>query len=388
MKEFEQDLSAALNSAVRNEEPSLDLKEKIFDRIGSEPKRFKIHKRPQLKYLVASLLITVVLLTVNPAFAKYLTEVPFVVNLVEMVKEDSILQQIMFNDEGLQEAVEHGYGTNIERIASDSGISFKIDNVISDQTRMIMTYSIKVDNKDYQDVEEYWFNNLKIMDDKGNSVVEIDDGSIKSDRELFRPLRIAGPAINSNIPGPKSENEKQWLGGYVEIMKTGKVQFPSKIITKIDGLIAGPFNPSNENKIVPGNWTVAFKVPESMANAEPIVYPGKKISIIQGDYDLKLQIDQIKIYPTKTALKIDVVERNNSPLGYLYKYHLEDEKGNTYKYLGSTMDTDSGNVEPNFESCYFTKPRKLYLIIETLTTYDKTADREKETEVNKKIRLF
>ena len=131
----------------------------------------------------------------------------------------------------------------------------------------------------------------------------------------------------------------------------------------------------------PGHWRVAFEIPEEIANAKPLVYEEQEFTLELDNYMLQLKIDYTKIYPTMTEMKIDLLHANKEIRGIFYTMHMEDDRGRIYKHVHDGISTDTGNVLPQFESCYFDHPKELYLVIEAITM-------EKKYEINKKIRIY
>lgn|GEM_PF-1536818 len=319
-----------------------------------------------------------------------LFQVPLVSNLMKLVQFDKGMDAIREKDKGVEEAIQHGYGANINKTAVSNGISFTIDNVVPDQKRMLISFSVALDREKYKDVKSLWFNDMTLSDNQGQIIVRIKDGQM----ELDDPQKSDWISRWIFGPGEGQENQidqSEKLSGWMEIdhrSQTGDI--PATIIMNIDGFRDSTHSSGHASaEILAGNWSVAFNVSPDLANAKPLIYEGEDFDIKEGGYDLALKLAHVKVYPTVTSLKIDVVDKKSTPYpGFHYMMHLEDETGRIYKHIDGEVLTDSGNVRPQFESAYFTKPKELYLVIESLSSSDPTTQIEEVTPVNKRIKIY
>lgn len=325
-----------------------------------------------------------------PTFAETVGKLPLVSNLVELVQFDKGMNAIRERDKGVEEAIRRGYGANINKTAVSNGISFTIDNVVPDQKRMLISFSVELDQEKYKDVKSLWFNNMTLSDDQGQTIIRIKDGQADLDdlhKNDWISRWIFGPG-----EGQKSQIDQCGkLSGWMEIVnqrQTGDI--PSTIIMDIDGFRdSTPGSGHASTKILAGDWKVTFSVSPGLTNAKHLIYEGKDFVIKKGGYDLALKLDYVKVYPTVTSLKIDVLDKKSAPYpGFHYTMHLEDETGRIYKHIDDEILTDSGNVRPQFESAYFTKPKELYLVIESLSSYDPKTRIEEVTPANKHVKIY
>lgn len=393
MNRLEDKIREVLRKSFKDEKPSNHLEKKTLMALNQmcAPERSK-NKIKLTKWAVALATVFALVLSINlfPTFAKTAYKLPLISNLVELVQFDKGMNAIRERDKGVEEAIQKGYGANINKTAVSNGISFTIDNVVPDQKRMLISFSVELDKEKYKDVKSLWFNDMTLSDDKGQTIVNIKDGQMDLDalqKNNWTSRWIVGPG-----EGQESQIDQGGkLSGWMEIVKQGKTaEIPSTISMDINGFRDSTHSSGNENsKILAGNWEVTFSVSQSLANTEPLIYGAKDFVIKEGGYDLALRLDYVKVYPTVTSLKIDVLGAKSTPYpGFHYTMHLEDDTGRIYKHINDEILTDSGNVRPQFESAYFTKPKELYLVIESLSGCDPKTQIEEATPINTRVRIY
>ncbi|AGL02518.1 DUF4179 domain-containing protein [Desulfoscipio gibsoniae] len=392
MTGLENKIREVLHISFMHEEPSTRLKEKTITALNQicRPERSKNKKFT--RWAVAFAIIFAFVFSVNlfPSFAETVGKIPLISNLVELIQFDKGMHAIRERDKGVEEAIRSGYGANINKTAISNGISFTIDNVIPDQKRMLISFSVELDEEKYKDVKSLWFNNMTLSDDQGQIIVRIKDGQM--DLATIQENNWISKWIIGPGEGQEGSMDRSGtLAGWMEVVNQGQTgEFPSTITMDINGFRDATHSSGHEStKIIAGEWKVAFSVSSSLANAKPLIYEGKDFVIKKGGYDLVLKLDYVKVYPTVTSLKIDVVEKKSAPYpGFFYEMHLEDETGRIYKHMDDEILTDSGNVRSQFESAYFTKPKELYWVIESLSSHDPETQIEEVTPVNMRVKIY
>ncbi|AGL02539.1 DUF4179 domain-containing protein [Desulfoscipio gibsoniae] len=390
MTRLEDKIREVLHKSFMHEEPSTCLKEKTITALNQicRPERSKNKKLTRWAVTFAIVFAFVFSVNLFPTFAQTVGKIPLISNLVELIQFDKGMNAIRERDKGVEEAIRSGYGANINKTAVSNGISFTIDNIVPDQKRMLISFSVELDQEKYKDIKSLWFNNMTLSDDQGKTIVRIKDGKVDFDdpqKNNWISRWITGPGESQE--GPTGQSGK--LAGWMEIVNQGQTGgSPSTITMDINGFRDATHSSGHEStKILAGEWKVTFSVTPGLANAKPLIYEGKDFVIKKGGYDLVLKLNYVKVYPTVTSLKIDVVDKKSTPYpGFLYKMHLEDETGRIYKHIDDEILTDSGNVRPQFESAYFTKPKELYLVIESIGIRDLKI--EEMTPVNMRVKIY
>ena len=392
MTELEDKIKDVLQKSYLHEEPSASLKEKTMATLNQICIPARNKNKKFTRWIVAFAIIFAFAFSINlfPSFAETVGKIPLISNLVELIQFDKGMQDIREKDQGVEDAIRSGYGANINKTAISNGISFTIDNVVPDQKRMLISFSVQLDEEKYKDINSLWFNNMTLSDEQGRIIVRIKDGrmdlaTIQENNWISK--WITGPGEGQE--GSMDRNGK--LAGWMEVVNQGQTgEFPAIVTMDINGFRDASHSSGHEStKIIDGEWKVAFSISPGLANAKPLIYEGKDFVINKGGYDIVLKLDYVKIYPTMTSLKIDVVDEKSTPHpGFFYKMHLEDGTGRIYKHMGDEILTDSGNVRSQFESAYFTKPKELYLVIESLSSRDPKTQIDEVTPVNMRVKIY
>lgn len=392
MNRLEDKIREVLHKSLVGEEPSTRLKEKTLTVLNHVCVSERSNNKKLTKWAVTFAMVFAFVFSVNlfPTFADTVGKLPLISNLVELIQLDKGMNAIRERDKGVEEAIQSGFGANINKTTVSNGISFTIDNVVPDQKRMLISYSVELDKEKYKDVKSLWFNDMTLSDDQGTTIVHIKDGQVDLldlQKNNWTSRWIYGPGESQESQIDQSGK----LSGWMEIINQGQTgEIPSIITMDINGFLDSTHSSGHEStKILAGNWDVAFSVSPGLANANPLIYGAKDFVIKKGVYDLALKLDYVKVYPTMTSLKIDVVDEKSTPnSGFHYTMHLEDETGRIYKHIDDDILTDSGNVRPQFESAYFTKPKELYLIIESLSSLDPKNQIEEVTPINMRVKIY
>ncbi|MCS4523552.1 hypothetical protein JTT07_03910 [Clostridium botulinum] len=111
-------------------------------------------------------------------------------------------------------------------------------------------------------------------------------------------------------------------------------------------------------KVINGNWILNIKVDDKFKNAKEINY----IKDTDVDENSSINIEYVNLYPTVANAKF-LVPINMSVNGV----YLEDDNGNKYKCgISGSGEVENSNFceeTATFESPYFEKISKLYLVI-------------------------
>ena len=178
-----------------------------------------------------------------------------------------------------------------------------------------------------------------------------------------------------NSVGFGTYNEKDFLKnraikGFFEFRsEKTNIEIPESITIKVTQLSENPINYPNNvysdfykknnrlAQVIDGEWTINIKLDKKFIEAESISY--KPAQQINNDL---IKFEYINIYPTVANCKYIVDKNLNINVSSVY---LEDEKRNVYKNTEyGIFGNDKTEHKMNFESPYFDKPQKLYLVIE------------------------
>lgn len=338
---------------------------------------------------IASLII-IFISSVNfvPAFAESLSDVPVI---------SSIANAVQFHyDKNIDSAVNQNLSQNISKIQKDKNISITVDNVITDDKDIFILYTLNGTMAD-EDIRNLLLEKFSVSDNNGKTLLNSDD--FKSQRlppKLNNKNQDSLSLSNTNYKciisslGNSIENysKNKKTFGSIELISIKNMKIPDEINLKVSGIteaynmsyskeaynnFTSKFN--REPKNISGNWNFEIKLDKNLKSQKPEEYNNIPFSINNTDFTFK----SVKIYPTHTEIRIQlgknsidksqcnsigrIVGGDTSKLPYL-----TDEKGNKYSISGNALvSMDSENcINLSFESPYFNKTNKLYLVINQL----------------------
>jgi hypothetical protein len=338
---------------------------------------------------IASLII-IFISSVNfvPALAESLSDVPVI---------SSIANAVQFHyDKNIDSAVNQNLSQNISKIQKDKNISITVDNIITDDKDIFILYTLNGTMAD-EDIRNLLLEKFSVSDNNGKTLLNSDD--FKSQRlppKLNNKNQDSLSLSNTNYKciisslGNSIENysKNKKTFGSIELISIKNMKIPDEINLKVSGIteaynmsyskeaynnFTSKFN--REPKNISGNWNFEIKLDKNLKSQKPEEYNNIPFSINNTDFTFK----SVKIYPTHTEIRIQlgknsidksqcnsigrIVGGDTSKLPYL-----TDEKGNKYSISGNALvSMDSENcINLSFESPYFNKTNKLYLVINQL----------------------
>jgi hypothetical protein len=289
----------------------------------------------------------------------------------------SVLVDALRMDKGIEAAVENGHAQQIARSVTSNGIQFTLDHVVADDKRMLLTYSLKLDDS-HPEIKHLDLNSFTIRNGEGELLTGKENEQYLSGKIGETEYRIRHSSL-SPVQG-----ESRVATGYMEIVSSdAHAVFPPAIQMSISSLSV-----PETGEILQGTWETSFTLDPRLANAKPLEYPGQSFEMNAGPHQLKLKVDEIRLYPTMTAMSISFLNPEDLPAGtgILYTMHLEDENGKVYEHIDDEELTDSGNVRPQFVSSYFDSSQELYLVVKAVEITSLNGG--KRYEVNKRVRLY
>jgi len=297
--------------AARDKFNSIEIPESLEFHINKQIRRKNRNKLIfKLSSIAASLIIAFVIgVNASPALADEICKIPGLAPLVELVRFDK----------GLKSAAENGYVQKVGETREDKGVKISINNLIFDNKKMVIDYSIE-----------------------GKELLNIRDFNI-TDRngERLKAFTNWGSFING-----KSNNR-----GTIQVtMREGEdlpetINFTVKSLEKVL---------DEKTEIIKGSWVFSFALDkELLKDKGKIVSCNKAYSV--GNYNF--EIENIRIYPTITyvRVKLDPDYKFN---GFKEPY-LMDDKGIKYNLIGWSNLSDN-LIDMKFESGYFNKIKEIY----------------------------
>lgn len=354
-------------------------------------KKIRIIKLKLIKInaAIASLII-IFISSVNfvPAFAESLNDVPVI---------SSIANAVQFHyDKNINSAVNQNLSQDISKIQKDKNISITIDNIITDDKDIFILYTLNGTMAD-EDIKNLLLEKFSISDNNGKILLSSNDFrsqilppklNNKNEDSLSLSNTNYKCIISSLGNSIKNYSQNKKTFGSIELISIKDMKIPDEINLMVSGIteaynmsyskeaysnFTSKFN--REPKNISGNWNFEIKLDKNLKSQKPEEYNNIPFSINNTDFTLK----SVKIYPTHTEIRIQlgknsidksqcnsigrIIGGDNSKLPYL-----TDEKGNKYSISGNALvSMDSENcINLSFESPYFNKINKLYLVINQL----------------------
>lgn len=231
------------------------------------------------------------------------------------------------SSDGVGTAVQNGYVEDIKtEYQNAEGIEINVDSFMMDDFNFTMNFNLRFDDRyNIEDFKSVEFEDLKIVDEMGNTVfvTHLYDEKLEykgsysflANKNNERELTISFSATGNEEAFPKSKNLK--------------IKF-SKILTKKFVYINGIEN--KEEKRFNGNWEFDVDVPKEFYNRESMVYNVKSCS------DENTVVT--KAIVSNTAMKIELITSKDNKIA-LQKEYVEISNGKRFE-TSQRSDGDGG----------------------------------------------
>jgi hypothetical protein len=299
------------------------------------PPQRKVYQAARLVSAAAAIILLMLTVSIrfSPVFADYLQDVPVLKYIVKLVNYDK----------GLKAAVENNFIQNIGVSDEHDGIRFTVDNIIIDQARMVVFYTIENSSKyKYLDMS-----NVKFTDEAGKILeASYNYGFLDNDPNQSK--------IQNNIKVSFGED----------------TNIPDTIHLAVELRHRDDSN-STEGASLPYLWQVDIPIDKSKFANMKEVYPIDQTIEIEGQ---KVNIMQAIMYPTRIELQLQLPEENSKKILRYDSLKILDEKGEAFATISNDVSAtmpDDNHINLYFESNYFSKPKELYLQINSVKALDK-----------------
>ncbi|MEI5907528.1 DUF4179 domain-containing protein [Bacillus spongiae] len=313
-----------LKQDLENTPVSLDSLDKAitagFNRAKTEEKKRTRKKKGFYSFLAAALLLIGFFSTirVSPAFASYISGIPGMEKIVELIRDDK----------GRMAAVEHEYYQEIGVSDKKGSLQVTIDGAISDEMGIVLFYTLESDKK--------------IKD------IRIDKVNLKAKNGT--PLDEASSSYGE--PHRSDEGEYSYSG---EIEYFFEVPLTAKEYV-VDIEVKGR------------QYSLPITLNEFKEKKE---YPVNQSLELEGE---KINIEKVTIYPIRAAVHLEVDPNNKRQILHLEDLRLVDENNEVWGKISNGV-TGSGNKDSKQEiylqSNYFKEPKELYLVLNNAQAIDK-----------------
>lgn len=322
--------------------------------------------------LAAMFALFVFLNKTSPVFAEYVSDTSQgVKNLISH-----------FGDKGIDNAIKNGYvqetknKNGFSKSVEDNGITVAIDQFAISGNEILIGYTVKADSK-YNNWDDISYDSFQMLDNKGRILFDGRDWNDIEKDLAKKNINARDYALYNSLyymdvdKGSFKDSRVKKGIFHFSTDKTKTAEIPDSITIKFYDFYDNTIQPSmykkmkffdklfhHVPKVINGNWILNIKVDDKFKNAKEINY----IKDSNVDENSSINIEYVNLYPTVANAEF-LVPINMS----VNDVHLEDDKGSKYKCgaRGSRELENSNFCEEtsDFESPYFEKNSKLYLVI-------------------------
>jgi hypothetical protein len=288
-------------------------------------------KNPLMKKWVFSMGLAAIILLgflssirLSPAFANYITVIPGMEKLVELIR----------NDKGKMLAVENDYYEKLGVSKEKDGLTVTIDGAITDENGLLLFYSIESDND-----TEFYMEGPRLHYEDGKSV---DWGSISS----------SAGEVHTDGKGKS--------------ISTGTFEIDLKHPLESKELVLAV-------KIKKDSKTEEFILPFQLKKEikEKITYELNKTLTIE---EQKITFLDATIYPLRVAVHVKMDPANTKKLLNFDDIRLVDENGEVWNKIANGVTASKISDDEAIiylQSNYFREPKELYLVLNKIQAVDK-----------------
>lgn len=331
----EKKLTQAQAALENIEVPELQLDGAIAAGISKGKRKRKKNLFVIRTFAAAAILVFVftALLRTSETFATYVTAIPGMEKVVELVRYDK----------GLTAAVENDFAQKIGVSDEHDGLKVTLDSVIVDEQMMVMFY--KIDSSGGH--KKISVENLRLTDSDGNNIEETVSsfgGWIDDSQNNEQLLQATYEFYGNNLP----ENLKLSIE-----LAEGEAE-DGQPLAKLDDTWVLPFSIDKE----------AFKNKKEVFELnETVEFEGQKITI-----------EKVSIYPTRIGVTAHFDEQNTKHVFGFEDLRLVDETGEEWAATnnGTIISHSEENTKEFYlQSNYFKKPKELFLRFNSVRALDK-----------------
>lgn len=261
----------------------------------------------------------------SPVVAAYVSHIPGMEKLVDLIRDDK----------GLQRATEHQMVQNVEASVQVGQIRFSVDEVLMDERRMVIFYTIEHEQPDHV----LSLDKIELMD-------------------------ASGQPWGSGISWGSSMNKGSKTKNRVDVNLTEKDMVPDQLQLQVTVAV--------DQTALDVPIKVSFPIDKAKYAAhKEIVYEVNQEVAVDGQ---RFTIGKITAYPTQTEVSIHFDPANTKHIFDFDQLALADERGHRYSFWGNGVPytRDGENVVIyNLESIYFTQPEQLFLQAKQIRALDK-----------------
>lgn len=263
------------------------------------------------------------MLRTSETFASYVTSIPGMEKIVELVRFDK----------GLTAAIQNDFAQKIAVSDVHDGLKITLDSAIVDEQMMVLFY--KIDSSAGH--KEITVDNIQLTDDKGKEL------------ELSSSFSV-GP-IDLQKEGETVHEMTYYFYGKVP---------PEKM--KLSFQLAEGRSENGEpiNKYA-DTWVLPFSIDkEAYKNKREIIKVNETVSF-EGQ---KVTVEKVSIYPTRIGVTVHFDEKNTKRIFAIEDLRIVDESGEEWATIAngiSASHISADKQEVYLQSNFFKNPKELYL---------------------------
>ncbi|MGD6964930.1 DUF4179 domain-containing protein [Rossellomorea vietnamensis] len=278
------------------------------------------------KAVLAASLIFIVLfissLRVSEAFASYVSTIPGMEQIVEMVRQDKGMVSVIDND----------FVQEVNNSAAHQGITITLNSFIADQEQLVLFYNVDSSSSSFENLR---IDKIQVVDEYGEEVA-------------FDSLSI--DAIDS-----KEEDMYQSNYGLKETLN--KEEYTMEIEL------------SNGDEPLADTWEIPFKVDQNKVGKTKDIHLNQEF-LVEGQ---KILVKTIKASPTRVGIQMEFSSENTKRIFDIEDLRLVDENGETWSRISNGLSASGDFEEKTYylQSNYFEKPKELFLVFSKIRALEK-----------------
>jgi Family of unknown function (DUF5643)/Domain of unknown function (DUF4179) len=291
-----------------------------FNKAKAKERKSKRKKNSIYSFIAAALLLIGLFssIRISPVFASYISEIPGMEKIVDMIRDDkgrlAALKNKYYQEQGVSD--------------TNEGLTVTIDGTIADEKGIVLFYTIESKEK----IKDIMFDNVK---------VSAKDGTVLDE------------AFSSFGDAHLLETKEDTFSGEIEYFFEVPIE-PKEYIVEL--------------KIKEKEFTIPFTLKEFKEKKE---YPIHQTMELEGQ---KINVENITIYPLRAAVKLKMDPSNKKQILQLDDLRLVDENNEVWGKItnGITAFGDKDSYQEIYlQSNYFKEPKELYLVLNSAQAIDK-----------------
>jgi hypothetical protein len=269
------------------------------------------------------------MLRTSETFASYVTSIPGMEKIVELVRFDK----------GLTSAIENDFAQKIGVSDEHDGIKITLDSVIVDEQMMVLFYQME-SSGNRKDIS---IKDIQLTDDQGKSLGF--SSSVWLGPVDFQQKNVyqATYTFDGRLP-PENMKMNIWLA-------EGR---DGEVVTKLED-----------------KWVLPLSVDRDSFMGKKEFIDVNETVTIEGQ---KITIEKVSIYPTQIGVIVHFDEDNTKQIFRFEDLRLVDETGEEWAAISNgtiASHFNENRQEVYLQSNYFKKPKELYLRFNSLRALDK-----------------